>query len=210
MAGRKPVILTPPSHYEWEQHILPNEAEREEQQYNVLLYPPSMPAEDPNPIPKPIGYELEARFNALKLHEQNVVEFIRLSPHATLPTRGTPRSAGLDLYAIEQTHIQPRKFQLVRTGLAMLLPTGVYGRIAPRSSLPTIFINGGVIDPDYTGELKVMMYNLGTNKLTIRPQQRVAQLILEKSLNAKPRFREEPLPPTARADKGFGSTDPTT
>lgn len=67
-------------------------------------------------------------------------------------------------------------------GIALECPTGCCGRIAPRSSLALrgIDIGGGVIDPDFRGEVKVILVNNGNEPFTINPGDRIGQLVLEK------------------------------
>ena len=69
--------------------------------------------------------------------ELQLLRFKRLDPAALLPTRGSSQSAGLDIYAIEALTIQPGERALARTGLAVAIPEGYYGRLAPRSGLAT-------------------------------------------------------------------------
>ena len=61
------------------------------------------------------------------------LSFKRLDPAATLPTRGSSQAAGLDIFSIEEVVIEPKQRSLVRTGLAVAIPEGYYGRVAPRS-----------------------------------------------------------------------------
>ena len=77
-----------------------------------------------------------------------------LSENATPPMRGTPQSAGIDLYSAENINISPKSHKLISTDLCISLPKGCDGRIAPRSGLAVkngIHIGAGVIDNDYTG-----------------------------------------------------------
>lgn len=72
---------------------------------------------------------------------------------------------------------------LVKLGLRAFIPSGCYGRIAPRSSLSWknhADVVAGVIDPDYEGELVVVIFNHSETDLVILPRQRIAQLILER------------------------------
>ena len=72
---------------------------------------------------------------------------------------------------------------LVSTALAMAIPEGNYGRIAPRSGLAAkhmIDVGAGVIDSDYRGEVKVLLFNLGKEDFQVLHGDRVAQLIIEK------------------------------
>src|SRR5258706_14702194 len=85
---------------------------------------------------------------------------MRNTPDAQLPTRGTPDSAGWDLYSPENTTIPIGQRALIDTGVTMQLPPGTYGRIAPHSGLAWkqgITTGAGVIDRDYTGSIKTLL-----------------------------------------------------
>src|SRR6267142_4588188 len=89
--------------------------------------------------------------------ELGLLRFKRLDPRALLPTRGSSQSAGLDIYAIEDLTIRSGERVLARTGLAVAIPEGYYGRIAPRSGLALrtgLDDLSGVIDADYRGEIR--------------------------------------------------------
>ena len=104
--------------------------------------------------------------------------------------------------------IQPSSREIISTGVCATVPSGCYGRIAPRSGLSVkygIHVGAGVIDPDYTGELKVNLFNLGTIPYEIKQGERIAQLILEKCMTPFVQEVSE-LKPTMRANRGFGST----
>ena len=132
----------------------------------------------------------------------------KLSEHALIPTRASPGSVGYDLYSIEDMHILPYQRGIVCTGIAATIPMGVYGRIAPRSGLAIkhgVQTGAGVIDPDYTGELKVILFNHGSEKFEIKKGDRIAQLILEKC--ETPLIDEvEEIKDTQRGTRGFGSS----
>ena len=107
----------------------------------------------------------------------------RLSPKATIPTKGSRLAAGHDLYAINVFIIPSQGQVLAETGIAIGLPKGTYPRIAPRSGLASkkgIAINGGVIDADYRGEIKVIMINHEKMNCRIQTGERIAQIIIEK------------------------------
>ena len=81
-----------------------------------------------------------------------------------MPTKGSAKVAGHDLYANEGTDVPARGQAIVGMVIVIGLPQNTYGRIASRSSLAVNFrlmTNGGVIDPDYRGEVKVVLANLG-------------------------------------------------
>lgn len=136
----------------------------------------------------------------------------RLSPQATLPTRGSDFAAGLDLSAAEALCIPAGQRALVKTDLAIACPPGTYARIAPRSGLAYkngIDVGAGVIDADYRGPVGVILFNFGDKDFSIQPGDRIAQLILEQIV--LPDIVECPLDeelPTvgARGTAGFGST----
>ena len=106
----------------------------------------------------------------LRTHSGGILLVQQLSEKATIPTRGSEDAAGLDLHAALPTEIAPQSRGLVSTGLAMAIPKGAYGRIAPRSGLAVekgITIGAGVIDSDYRGEVKVLLFNHGDQPLRV-------------------------------------------
>ena len=83
-----------------------------------------------------------------------------------MPTKGSDKAAGHHQYANEGTEIPARDQAVVGTGIAIGLPHDTYGRIALRSGLAVKYrltTNAGVIDADYTGEVKVVLVNQRTN-----------------------------------------------
>ena len=96
--------------------------------------------------------------------------------------RGSPESAGLDLYAAEDVILKPYDRQLVSTGLQMRTPPRTIARVAPRSglSLRGITVGTGIVDRDYRGELKILLINNSPDAFTLHKGDRVAQLVLEK------------------------------
>ena len=94
------------------------------------------------------------------------------------------------------------------TDLAMTVPPGTYGRIAPRSGLAlkySIDIGAGVIDEDYTGSVGILMINQSDQDFVIKTGDRIAQLILERIAN-KPIIIVSELSSSSRGSRGFGST----
>lgn len=133
----------------------------------------------------------------------------RDSPHAILPKRATPGSAGFDLASVDELLIEPHSDVTINTGLVLVsFPAGCYGRIAPRSGLAKrgITVDAGVIDPDYRGLIKVLLVNRSDRQLAVKQGDRVAQLILER-YDSEATVREvDEVGATARGEKGFGST----
>ena len=132
----------------------------------------------------------------------------KLSADAQLPTRGSDGAAGYDLQSIESCVVLPGKRAVVATGLSLELPHGVYGRIAPRSGLAVkhgIQVGAGVVDSDYRGEVKVVLFNHDSNPYLIKSGYRIAQLILERC--ETPEVEEIfDSSDTVRGQGGFGST----
>jgi dUTP pyrophosphatase len=138
----------------------------------------------------------------------------KLSDTAKIPTKGSALAAGYDLYAIESHTLQPGERKAFRTGLALAIPEGLYGRVAPRSGLSVkhgIDVLAGVIDADYRGELLVALINLGQEPITLPlvkdgKETAIAQIIFETYTNHQ--FTEtDNLEDSQRGTGGFGSTD---
>ena len=128
-----------------------------------------------------------------------------LNPEARLPTRGSDQAAGLDLYSTIETLVPPGESVLIKTGIAIELPAGTYGRIAPRSSLAIrgIETGAGVVDRDFRGEVKVLLRNWADEDLRVYKGDRIAQLVVEKILEVGVNHVED-LSETARGNRGFG------
>lgn len=144
---------------------------------------------------------------------------IRINSKARLPKKSTRGSAGLDLYSTQDVTIQSKKNGIVPTGLKLSMPEGTYGRIAPRSGFSLHYmmdVMGGVIDPDYKGEVKVILLNHSDSDFNVCTGDRVAQLILEKYVDVgivieKSEFNSSSSSDEEDRDKkrrlgGFGST----
>jgi dUTP pyrophosphatase len=132
----------------------------------------------------------------------------RLSENAKLPTRGSSHAAGYDLYSAQEVTIAAEGKALVKTDIAVAIPEGHYGRVAPRSGLAWkhhIDCGAGVIDRDYRGNVGVILFNLAKQEFKIKQGDRIAQLILEK-ISTPPVVEVEDLDKTDRGSGGFGST----
>jgi dUTP pyrophosphatase len=136
------------------------------------------------------------------------LHFKKLDSRATLPVRGSVASAGLDLFCIEDLRLEPKARVLARTGIAVAIPAGYYGRVAPRSGLAVkngIDVLAGVIDSDYRGELCCALLNTGDEAVLLSQGSRICQLIIERIITPDPIWVED-LDDTSRGDGGFGST----
>ncbi|RFU29674.1 hypothetical protein B7463_g6653, partial [Scytalidium lignicola] len=132
----------------------------------------------------------------------------KLSDKAKLPTRGSEFAAGYDIYASKDTIVPARGKVLVDTDISMAVPDGTYGRIAPRSGLASkhhIDTGAGVIDADYRGPVKVLLFNHAETDFEIKEGDRIAQLVLERIYTPEVVEVQE-LVETVRGAGGFGST----
>jgi len=134
---------------------------------------------------------------------------MKLSDKAIIPTKGSQFAAGHDIYALADG-LEPAKGQtMIETGIAIGLPEGTYGRLAARCGMASkmgIAVGGGVIDTDYTGEVKVILRNHGEADCVFKAGDRIAQLIVEKVANADA-MEVDDLGITERGKMGFGSSD---
>ena len=106
-----------------------------------------------------------------------------LHPGARAPERTRPGDAGYDLRCVEPFALASGERDVIGTGVAIALPDGVAGLVVPRSGLAArhglSVVNGpGLIDPNYRGEILVILVNLGTERFEAQPGDRIAQLLL--------------------------------
>ncbi|MBP3936161.1 MAG: dUTP diphosphatase [Clostridia bacterium] len=140
------------------------------------------------------------------------IQVKKLREGAVLPTRGSEKAAGYDLYACldQPVVIYPNTNVKIGTGLAIAVPEGYFGAVFARSGLaakqslrPANCV--GVCDADYRGEYMVALHNDGNEPRTVNPGDRIAQLVVMPFLPVE--FSEvAELDETARGAGGFGST----
>ena len=144
----------------------------------------------------------------MNLEKMNTIKFKKLSKNAITPIRGSPHSAGLDLFSAESKIIGPRDRARIKTDIAIKLPPGTYGRIAPRSGLAAnhfIGIGGGVIDPDFVGGIECILFNHQNSPFQVTKGMRISQLIIEK-ISYPELLEVDVLEETERGVNGFGSS----
>ncbi|XP_019869645.1 deoxyuridine 5'-triphosphate nucleotidohydrolase isoform X2 [Aethina tumida] len=137
-----------------------------------------------------------------------VLKYTKTVPEAHPPVRGSDKAAGYDLKSAFAYVVPAKGKEIIDTGIKIQLPEGCYGRIAPRSGLAAknfIDVGAGVVDEDYRGILKVVLFNHGDNDFAVQPGDRIAQLICEKIYYPK-LVEVKELTDTARGEGGFGST----
>lgn len=135
-----------------------------------------------------------------------------LRENAKIPAFATSGAAGVDLVAVlpERLEIKPGQTAFVPTGLAMAIPSGLFGMIVARSGIackrglaPANKV--GIIDSDYRGEIMVALHNHGTESQYVDAGERIAQMLFVPYVQPTLTVVDE-LDETARGAGGFGST----
>ncbi len=132
--------------------------------------------------------------------------------NVVLPKYETIGSAGVDVRAniIEPITLKSLERILIPTGIKMAIPVGYEVQVRPRSGLAikhgiTMLNSPGTIDSDYRGEIKVIAVNLSKDDYVIEPNERIAQLVLNK-VEQMDFIEVEVLDETERGEGGFGHT----
>jgi len=136
------------------------------------------------------------------------LEVKKLVSDAKLPVRAHSDDAGLDLFSLEEYKLHKGEKRLIRTGIALAIPTGFVGLIWDKSGMALKYglkTLGGVIDAQYRGEVTVIMVNLGEEDFLVEKGAKIAQLLIQKVEFPEICEREE-LGDTLRSEAGFGST----
>ena len=136
----------------------------------------------------------------------------KLHSDVNIPKYETEGSSGLDLeaYIEKDLRLLSGERKLVPTGVSVAMPNNFEIQIRPRSGLAykngiSVVNTPGTIDSDYRGEIKVLLINLGTEAVTIKKFQRIAQMVICPIIKANLKEVQE-LPETIRGAGGFGST----
>lgn len=145
--------------------------------------------------------------------DADTIRFKRLAsnPDLPLPSRATPHAVGYDVRSADDDFVlQPGEIRLVPTGLVLEMPPHLECQVRPRSGLAvrhgvTLPNTPGTIDPDYRGEVKVPLINLGSVPVAVARGDRVAQMVFARF--AAPEVHEvDDVASTDRGEGGFGST----
>lgn len=141
------------------------------------------------------------------------IKFMENNVKKTVPFYATSGSAGMDLKAClsEDVTLKPLERALIPTGISILLPGPEYGAfLFARSGLASkhgiaLANSVGVIDSDYTGEIKVALVNLSNEEYTVTNGERIAQMVILEVVKADFKVTDK-LDDTQRGAGGFGST----
>lgn len=138
------------------------------------------------------------------------IRYVKLHPHALMPTRTHDDDAGYDLYVSELVVIGPGEFLDIPTGIAMQLPAGAWGMLTGRSSTLRkrgLLVNQGIIDTGYRGELFAGVWNLTLGQAVVQRGERLAQIIVMPNATIDTYVVEvNMLAESSRGIQGFGSS----
>lgn len=128
-----------------------------------------------------------------------------------IPEYQTLESAGFDLCASKSVVIKPKTHELIHTGIHLEIPFGYHVEIRSRSGLAAkhgVFVlnSPGTVDSDYTGEICVILFNMGDESFSIEKGDRIAQGVLMKHEIAVFVKEHKVSKKTERGSGGFGST----
>ena len=140
------------------------------------------------------------------------MKIIRMAHNKYLPEYKTEGSSGMDLYAAidKEITLKPLERILVPTGIKIEIPIEYEAQIRARSGLSvkhgiTLINAAGTVDADYRGEVCVGLVNLSNEEYTIKPDDRIAQMVIAKVEKAQIEVTTE-LAASSRGEGGFGST----
>ena len=186
-----------------------NETEETVTESDIQDYRP--PAEPIVPIPVPVPQPVENLETSPPTATVNTTDSIQIkciTEHATLPNRATDGSVGFDLYSARDVTILPQSRQCIPLDINIVPPKGTYGQIFSRSGLAakhSIDVCAGTIDPDYTGNVQVLLQNNSTEPYTVSRGDRIAQVIFLQ-IKTPDVINVSQIPTSTRGNNGFGST----
>lgn len=132
-----------------------------------------------------------------------------LNENSKIPSKLSSEDAGYDLYCCEDSTIKPMERKLIKTGIAISIPSGFYGHISDRSGMAYkkgAHCLGKIIDSSYRGEIGIIILNTDMyDPIKIQKGDRVAQIIFKKYENVE-FIVEKNLDTTERNENGYGSS----
>jgi len=144
--------------------------------------------------------------------DEVLLKVLKTQKDIELPRYESEGAAGMDLRAFLETDVTVAPLGRVKipTGLKIEIPVGFEAQVRPRSGLAfktglTVLNSPGTIDSDYRGELEIILVNLGSQDVTIKNGERIAQLVVSPVCRARI-IEADTLACTKRGDGGFGST----
>jgi dUTP pyrophosphatase len=139
--------------------------------------------------------------------------FVKLNPNAVDPFYNYDGDSGFDLYSTEEVTLPPFGRALVSTGLAFEIKDGFEIQVRSKSGLALkqglmVLNSPGTVDNSYTGEVKIILFNVNNHEFVVNKGMKIAQAVLTSVVNGKwvNLVNKKEINKTDRADKGFGST----
>lgn len=147
--------------------------------------------------------------DTLKKNEEYLKILVKTLDNNPLPAKKTDGSIGFDIYAIDDYVIPPGGGRLIRSGIFLQMPKGIYANIRQKSRhfQHRILLNSGLIDSDYRGEILIKIHNLGIEPFYIKKGEEIAQLEFVRSPNVVLVSGNVDPTETVRGNTGFGGVD---
>lgn len=132
----------------------------------------------------------------------------KLREDATIPTKAHESDSGWDLYILDDIEIKPKETVIIPTGIAIKLPPFYEAQVRPRSGVTSktkLRVQLGTIDNDYTGDIGIIVDNIGDEPIALNSGYKLAQLVVQQLPNTAIEVVDD-LEHGIRGDKGFGSS----
>lgn len=131
----------------------------------------------------------------------------KFNENVKMPMKSHLPDVGLDLFMPEDFNIKPLETKTIGLGLGVAIPEGYAGMLVPRSSIAAkgLIIQTSIIDPDYCGEIHLIVTNCSDIEQHIEHNQRLCSLVLFNALNARIEIVDE-FEKTERGENGLGSS----
>lgn len=132
---------------------------------------------------------------------------VKLDKGAICPTRAHDVDAGLDLYSMDSGYVRAHSKRVFHTGVHVEIPHGKCGFLMSKSGLniKESICTTGVIDEQYSGEIKVAMYNHGDREYYVHKGDKISQLVILQCFYEDVEIVDE-LEEVGRGTNGYGST----
>lgn len=132
---------------------------------------------------------------------------IKLFKNVQLPKKSHLPDCGLDCFMPESFELKPLETKTIGLGIGIQVPEGFAGMLVPRSSIAEkgLIIQTSIIDPDYTGEIHLIITNCSNNVVKIEEKQRICSLVIYNVLNVRLDVVNE-FENTERGSHGLGSS----
>jgi len=142
------------------------------------------------------------------MYEVLEIKVKKLHENAIIPTKAHESDSGWDLYILDDIEIKPKDTVIIPTGIAIKLPPNTEAQVRPRSGVTSktkLRVQLGTIDNDYTGDIGIIVDNIGDESIALNSGYKLAQLVVQQ-LPSTVMDVVDDLERGARGDKGFGSS----